>query len=208
MTEPRRKRMGRGRWLQVVSQLLALGFIFYAAFGAHWRNFKEAHNSGRIVGLMTNDVNAVLYAWNDRFLNLFGDSAVISDGFLGGPWAAEVFGLPLTDPWNAATVTLQAGSAPVPMLVGALVPLLLALLLGKVFCSFLCPARLAFEVSSAVRLGLLRLGSSSRRSRGPASSTSCCRTWACPRASTTRSSAAPRAPSWAGSRCCCWPTWC
>jgi len=154
-------RMGRGRWLQGVrkaTQLLAVGFIFYAALSAHWRNFKEAHNSKRIVGLMTNEFNAVLYDWNTRFLSLFGDPAEVSDGFLGGPWAAEVFGLPLTDPWNVASVTVQSGFPPLAMLLGALVPLVLALLLGKVFCSFLCPARLAFEVSSAMRLGLQRIG--------------------------------------------------
>ena len=153
--------LGCGRWVQALrksTQLLSLGFVFYAALSMHWRNFKEAHNSERIVGLMTNRFNAKLYSLNERFLSLFGDSAEVSDGFLGGPWAAEVFGVPLVDPWNAASVAVQSGAPPWGMVLGALVPLVLALLLGKVFCSFLCPGRLAFELSSAVRMGLNQLG--------------------------------------------------
>jgi len=153
-------RMGRGRWLQFVRkafQVLSFGFIVYAALSMHWRNYKEAHNSRRIVELMTDKWSARLYNWNDRFLSLFGDSAEISDGLLGGPWAASFFGFPLVDPWNAATVFVQSGTLPGSMAMAA-VPLLGGLLLGKVFCSFLCPARLAFELSSGMRLGLQRLG--------------------------------------------------
>jgi len=151
----------RGRRLQVlrkIVQLSAAAFVVYAPLSMYWRNFKEAHNSARIVGLMTNEFWARMYAWNETALTWFGDPAEVSDGFLGGPWAATVAGVPLTDPWSVATVAAQAGVPPGPMLLGALIPLAVALLLGKVFCSWLCPARLAFEAASAARLGLLRLG--------------------------------------------------
>jgi len=151
----------RGRRLQILRklvQLTAAAFVVYAPLSMYWRNFKEAHNSARIVGLMTHEFWGRMYAWNETFLGWFGDPAEVSDGFLGGPWAARVADVPLTDPWSVAAVAAQGSMPPGSMLLGALIPLGIALALGKVFCSWLCPARLGFEAASAARLGLLRFG--------------------------------------------------
>ncbi len=141
-----------------LTQLTATGFVAYAAASLHWRNFKSAHNSKRIVGLMTNEVYAWLYGVNETVLSQVGDPAQVSDGFTGMPWAARVAGVPFTDPWAVMAVLAGGAAPPVAMLLGALVPLALAVALGKVYCSFLCPARLLFEVTNAVRRGLLWLG--------------------------------------------------
>ena len=156
-----RRHPRRGAWLQVARktvQLLALLFIVYASLSMYWRNYKVAHNQARIVGLLRGEFWGQMYQWNEDALSVFGDPEAVSDGFLGGPWAARVAGLPLTDPWSVAAVGLGGHMPPLSMLLGALVPLLLAALLGKVFCSWLCPARLLFEITGAVRLGLLRIG--------------------------------------------------
>lgn len=151
----------RGTWLQVARktvQILALLFIVYAALSMYWRNYKVAHNQARIVGLLKGEIWGQLYQVNEDMLSLLGDPETVSDGFLGGPWAARVGGFPLTDPWSVAVVGLGGHVPPLSMLLGALLPLLIAALLGKVFCSWLCPARLLFEITGAIRLGLLRLG--------------------------------------------------
>jgi ferredoxin-type protein NapH len=44
------------------------------------------------------------------------------------------------------------------LLLSGLAPVLLALLVGKVFCSHLCPAGLLFDIARGLRSGLLRLG--------------------------------------------------
>ena len=151
----------RGAWLQAARktvQVLALLFIVYASLSMYWRNYKVAHNQARIVGLLKGEFWGQMYALNEDALSLFGEPEVVSDGFLGGPWAAQVAGLPLTDPWSVAVVALGGHAPPLAMLLGALLPLLIAIVLGKVFCSWLCPARLLFEMTGAVRQGLLRLG--------------------------------------------------
>ncbi len=165
MSAPRPRRSHAMAWsvLRKLCQLAVLATIVYAALGTPWRNYKVAHNSARLVGLLTNDAWATLYRINDRALTglgeLTGHSALqLSESTLGAPWAFRVAGWTFVDPWAAGSVLAQGHLPPLAMLVGALVPLLLALLLGKLFCSFLCPARLLFELSSAVRMGLLRLG--------------------------------------------------
>ena len=156
-----RRHPRRGAWIQGVRktvQLLALLFIVYASLSMYWRNYKVAHNQARIVGLLRGEAWGQMYQWNEDAMALFGDPQAVSDGFLGGPWAARVAGIPLTDPWSVAAVGLSGHLPPPSMLLGALLPLLLAGVLGKVFCSWLCPARLVFEATGAVRLGLLRMG--------------------------------------------------
>ncbi len=159
MSRPRHPR--RGAWLQVarkIVQVSATLFIVYAALSMFWRNYKLAHNQARIVGLLRGEFWGRMYAWNEEALSVFGDPVTVSDGFLGGPWAARLAGIPLTDPWSVAVVALGGHMPPPAMVLGALLPLLIAIVLGKVFCSWLCPARLAFEMTGAVRQGLLRLG--------------------------------------------------
>ncbi|RME25697.1 MAG: 4Fe-4S binding protein, partial [Deltaproteobacteria bacterium] len=149
--------------LRKLCQLAVLATLVYAAVGTHWRNYKVAHNSARLVGLLTNDAWATLYDINDRALTGLGEwtghrALELSESTLGAPWAFRVAGWTFVDPWAAGAVLAQGHGPPAAMLLGALVPLVLALALGRLYCSFICPARLLFELSSAVRLGLLRLG--------------------------------------------------
>jgi ferredoxin-type protein NapH len=156
--KPAQRRALAWQVLRKSTQFFSVGFVVYAAVSMHWRNFKVAHNSERIVGLMTNETNAKLYGINEDFLSLFGEPLAVSDGMLGGPWAATAAGLPLTDPWAVMALLASGAAPPMAMVAGALFPLVLAALLGKVFCSFLCPARVGFELSSAIRRGLARIG--------------------------------------------------
>jgi polyferredoxin len=139
-------------------QLSVVVFMVYAAAGGPWRNFKRAHNSRRLVGLMEGDGWAMLYGWNDDFLGLFGESYEVSLNMLGMPWAATLFGLETADPIMAMGHMLSTLSFSTSLFLGLLLPLGVAALLGKVFCSHLCPARFIFDIAQAVRRGLIRLG--------------------------------------------------
>ncbi|MCB9594395.1 MAG: 4Fe-4S binding protein [Sandaracinaceae bacterium] len=150
------------RWTpQALRHLLQLGviaFIVYAAFGTTWRNYKLAHNSSRLVGLLHGDGWGRAYAWNEEALSWLGeDTAAQSERFLGFPWAARIFGLDTADPFVAASQLVSAGTVTTTVLLGLVLPLLLALLFGKLFCSHLCPMRALFELGELVRAGLLRL---------------------------------------------------
>lgn len=150
------------RWLpQIVrklAQLSVVAFVVYAALGGAWRNYKVAHNQARLVGLMKGDLWGWLYGTNEDALSLLGEPYQASLSFLGFPWAGRLFGLDLTDPILVAANLLETGGSSWALLLGLAVPLGLALLFGKIFCSHLCPMRLLFELANAVRAGLMRLG--------------------------------------------------
>ena len=139
-------------------QLGVLAFIAYSAMGGAWRNYKIAHNHRRLVTLMEGEFWGTLYGLNEDVLSWFGESFRVSLEFLGLPWAGRVFGLDTVDPMLVAGQVVGAGGVSAGLWLSLLVPLGLALVLGKVFCSHLCPMRLTFELGERVRAGLLRLG--------------------------------------------------
>ena len=139
-------------------QLSVIAFIVYSAFGGVWRNYKLAHNSPRLVELMEGTTWGFLYGLNEEVLSLFGEPAEASLGLLGFPWAATIFGFDTADPIMVISYIIGTGSLRLELLFGLLLPLGLALVFGKVFCSHLCPMRLLFELGQAARKGLVRLG--------------------------------------------------
>ena len=145
-------------WLRRVLQLGVLAFVVYAAMGGPWRNYKVAHNHRRLVGLMHGETWGWLYGLNEDLLSVFGKPYDMSLGFVGMPWAANAFGLHTADPILVTSSVLNSGHLSGALLSSLLLPLGLALVLGKVFCSHLCPMRLSFEVGEAMRRGLQRLG--------------------------------------------------
>ncbi|MCA9538071.1 MAG: hypothetical protein KC620_04250, partial [Myxococcales bacterium] len=154
-------RVIRGRVQQVLRRLCQLGvlaFIVWSALTVFWRNYKVAHNHPRLVGLMEGDVWATLYSANEWLLGLTGDSYRASLDTLGLPWAASLFGIGTADPILVLSHLLRTQEATPGLLLALLVPLGLAAGFGKVFCSHLCPMRLAFEFGQWVRGGLLYLG--------------------------------------------------
>ena len=144
--------------LRRVLQLAVVAFVIYAALGGPWRNYKVAHNHRRLVTLMQGEIWGTLYGLNEDALALLGEPYDASLHFLGMPWAARVFGLNTADPILLASHALHNRTLPAALLAGLLVPVLLALLLGKIFCSHLCPARLLFDIAQGLRAGLQRLG--------------------------------------------------
>jgi len=141
-----------------VLQFGVLAFIVYSAMGGAWRNYKLAHNHRRLVTLMEGDFWGTLYGLNEDVLSRLGEPYRASLDFLGMPWAGRLFGLDTVDPMLAAGQVVGTGQVSVGLGLSLLVSVGLAMVLGKVFCSHLCPMRLTFESGEHVRSGLVRLG--------------------------------------------------
>jgi len=139
-------------------QLGVVSFVIWSALGGVWRNYKVAHNNARLVGLMAGDGWATLYDLNERALSLWGEPLRASFDFLGMPWAATVLGVATADPLFVLGNALSSRHVSPSLLAALVVPLGIAAIFGKVFCSHLCPMRLAFELGGLIRGGLLRLG--------------------------------------------------
>lgn len=161
MKDDARKTWMRRSAPQIARRLLQFGvlvFIVYAALGGPWRNYKVAHNSARLVTLMHGETWGDLYALNEAALGTMGEPYETSTEFLGMPWASRIAGIDGADPTMVLGNLVATGSVTWALLLGLILPLGVALLLGKVFCSHLCPMRLLFEIGQMVRRGLGRLG--------------------------------------------------
>jgi ferredoxin-type protein NapH len=73
----------------------------------------------------------------------------------GNAWSAQVGSISLTDPLAAAESFAASRRTVNAMIVSLLVPLAVTLLLGRVFCSWLCPMGLLLELTGKLR-GLSR----------------------------------------------------
>ncbi len=76
----------------------------------------------------------------------------------GNTWVADVAGLPVMDPLAGAEGLVSRGAARSRILLAVLVPVLVTGLLGRVFCSWICPAGFLFEVTDRLRGFLKRKG--------------------------------------------------
>lgn len=156
MNSPLRRRAPQ--LLRRMLQLSVLLFVVWTSFGGAWRNYKVAHNSERIVTLMNGPVAGRAYGLNESLLSVWAEPYSASLDFLGMPWSATLFGLETADPILAMANMLTTGRVYPALIPATIVALALAALLGKVFCSHLCPARTMFELGQLVRGGLLRMG--------------------------------------------------
>ncbi len=77
----------------------------------------------------------------------------------GGPWSLELAGVSMTDPLAGAESIAASKRAPWTLWVGLFIPLAVAVLLGRVFCSWVCPMNLLLEMTDKLRrlLGFLEL---------------------------------------------------
>ncbi|HER63426.1 MAG TPA: 4Fe-4S binding protein, partial [Desulfobacteraceae bacterium] len=76
----------------------------------------------------------------------------------GDTWNFEINGFRLAHPLSFFDTWLSARLIYLPLLVAALIPLGLTILLGRIFCSWLCPVGFLLELNMKVRRTLARLG--------------------------------------------------
>ena len=105
-----------------------------AAFDSFFRSLPEGEKE-RAGRMARNRTQVLLYAQQVR----------------GGPWSAEIAGLSLTDPLAGAE-SIIAGRRLIPtLLISLLIPVIATLLLGRVFCSWICPMNLLLEGTDKLR---------------------------------------------------------
>lgn len=73
-------------------------------------------------------------------------------------WSITIFGYTITDPLAAIGITFGGGGFYLPIIKSALPLIVITLLLGRVYCGWICPADLLFEVTGKLRKVLNLLG--------------------------------------------------
>lgn len=161
--------MRRPNWLQVsrrTLQLLVLALSLAVPVLARYTNYLSARELDRVGERFEGSAQGALLAATDATLALVTgaerppgerrkaevDRLVAAAGSVrGSTWSLEVLGVTLTDPLAALESALASRSLRWVLISGALLPLLGTLLLGRVFCSWICPAGFLLEWTGKLR---------------------------------------------------------
>lgn len=75
--------------------------------------------------------------------------------FRGGPWSAQIGSVSMSDPLGAAESVIARNKVVAVVLISVIVPVAATVILGRVFCSWICPVGFMLELSDKLR-GALR----------------------------------------------------
>ena len=148
------------RWLVRFSVVL---FIFSIAFSSIYINYKMSYNHPRLVSLANQHEGLrgylILkgYEYFDLFYKHFENplkAATVNNGTF---FSISILGVDFSDPISVLSSLIQGQVTQLGYLLRGVTPLLLALLFGRFFCSWICPMSFVFAVSSKIRKLLLYL---------------------------------------------------
>jgi len=118
---------------------------------AHYRAARTIDDAQFMKGFPSAALTQAVHPYIERLDN----PQAFLDANKGTLWSMRVGGIDWTDPLAVVEMTAASKHFHWPLIVSAALPVLLALLLGKVFCSWLCPAYVLFELTGKLR-SLLR----------------------------------------------------
>ena len=134
-------------------QLLSLGVLVLLPIMALYMHFKEAH---AIHDLGENNWRNVAVRGIERVVNKDESRQQLVQRTQGTIWSARLFGVSLSDPLAGAEAIISSRSFYKPMLWSLLIPVAVTVLLGRVFCAWICPMNTLLEVVDKCRR-LLRI---------------------------------------------------
>jgi len=137
--------------LSVVSRTLVLAMLVLFAMWTEYANLKLGYNHPRLVELAHGPAMRMFYEASDQWLSLFGEPEEVVRLNAGMTWSVRVMGVPFTDPVAALSLLVKDHQWPLGFALGLIVPLGLALVFGRLFCSYICPASLLFFAITRVR---------------------------------------------------------
>ncbi|MGD2108737.1 MAG: 4Fe-4S binding protein [Phycisphaerae bacterium] len=127
--------------------------VIVLLFALVWLSLYAHYRAARAVNdLRTEDTHrARLLTFIDNRVDGMNDPQAFLDNNKGTLWSMRLAGFDLTDPLAAVEMTATAKTVYLPLLLSILVPVVVTALLGRVFCSWICPAGLLFEVTGKLR---------------------------------------------------------
>ncbi len=130
--------------LSIFTRFSVIGLLCTLAMLTEYNNLKLAYNLPRLVELSSGKSMRVFYEFMDSFLAHFGDPGEVAQRNGGMTWSIRLMGVPFTDPVAALSVMAKSRRWELGFALGLVLPLGMALVFGRIFCSYLCPASLLF----------------------------------------------------------------
>ncbi len=135
--------------LRRCSQIFIVAVIIALPFFSLYEHYRAA-NAIDDIQLMSGLRGKVLALIDNRF-SLTDDPQVILENFKGTLWSMRFAGIEISDPLAVAEMTASSGTVYIPFILSAVIPVMLTLILGRIFCSWICPANLMFEIANKLR---------------------------------------------------------
>ena len=148
LTRARRQRLpGRMRALQLVRRCVQASVLLALISIPVFSLYENLRNQRDDIGIEARfDTRLV-----DGLLRENPERRVLATKLRGSVWTLKAGDTVVSDPLAVVDFSAAARDVVDPFLLTALIPLLVTLLLGRVFCGWLCPADLLFEVGSTLR---------------------------------------------------------
>ncbi len=132
--------------------LLLITAIPLLSLYAHYRAARSIDDAQLMQGLRGAVATRAIHPYVERV----SDPQAFLDANKGTLWSMRVANVEWTDPLAALEMTAASKRIHWPLITSIAIPVLLTLILGKVFCSWICPAYVLFELTGKLRR-LLRL---------------------------------------------------
>ncbi|GJM26629.1 MAG: hypothetical protein DHS20C16_30440 [Phycisphaerae bacterium] len=139
------------RCVQIAVVIFLCGIVSLSLY-AHYRSARFVDDPQLMAGLRGEVVSQAIHPIVDSL----EDPQAFLDANKGTLWSMRIFGVSISDPLAAAEMLAASKTIHWPMLASIIIPVILTLVLGRVFCSWICPAYLLFEITGKLRK-LLRL---------------------------------------------------
>lgn len=143
----KRRLPGKMRWLQVVRrtmQLSVLALLLLIPTLSLYDNLRNQHDGTAIQRHTgTRLVHSLVGGMDDH--------TDLTQSVRGSVWTFKAGSLVISDPLAGVDFAAAAHTAWDPFFLTLLIPIVLTLLLGRVFCGWICPADLLFELASKLR---------------------------------------------------------
>ncbi len=134
-------------------QFLSLLFIVLVPFFGYLNSLRSVYGiSGFHVALMNGGwLEGNLYAFYERTFGLLDDPVPIIDSLKGTFWSITILGFNISDPLAGIGYLLTTKEVYFPILLSILIPVLLTVILGRVFCGWVCPINTIAEITDKLR---------------------------------------------------------
>ncbi len=93
-----------------------------------------------------------IFYWVDNTVRSISSSPErFADNFKGSTWSLSLWGFNITDPLAFVGILASGGGFYLDLFISILPLVILTVLLGRVFCGWLCPMHLIFELNGKIR---------------------------------------------------------
>ena len=145
------RHLNKLRWLSLGSVFLILILLPYISV---YQTYVAAHAYDLLTPPERN-----LYDAMETLTNPFvSDPEHDLDAIKGTTWSATIFGLKLSDPLAVVGQVSAGREVYLPFIITALIPIIITLVFGRIFCGWICPATLLYELNTNLAAWLHRAG--------------------------------------------------